>query len=160
MTQVQTFEIGAGFLIIVATFAVMFFLEKKATLIHLVMIGVGAALAGVANLQVTSPDFNLTFTQVAQQSVDTQAAIAQLNQEVISLQQQNQQTVAALKALSTAQQATPQAAPTNAPNIIQGLEANQAASAPRQAALTQSLKTLQLSTARLAAAARIPLPKQ
>lgn len=150
--MVQYYGIGAGFLIIVATFALAFFQERKATMIHLVLIAVGAALAGVSNLSLntTGSGVDLTFTQqVAQQGVDTQAAITQLNQEVTALQQQNQQTLAALKALSSAQQSTPQAPPTAAPSIIQNLEASQNASAQRQATVKQSLSKLQLSTAPL-----------
>lgn len=157
MTQVQDFEIGAGFLIILATFAVMFFLEKKATTVHLVMIALGGALAGLSNLQVTEKDFTLSFTQqVAQQTADTQTAITQLTQEVAALQQQNQQTTAALKALANAPQAASQVPETQA--IIQNLESSQNASVQRQTALNQSLLKLRKSTANLAATASMVAP--
>ncbi len=162
--MIQYLGISAGFAIILLTFALAFFIEKKATTIHLVLIAVGAALAGVSNLSVKTPEVDLSFTQtVAQQGVDAQTAIEQLSERVSSLEQANQQTLAALKSIAEAQQKSAQANPKVAPPaaaqaIIQGLEANQAASVQRQTKFAASLKTLQLSTAHLATAARIAPP--
>lgn len=148
--------VGAGFLIILATFALAFFREKKASITHVAFIAIGAALAAVSNLNLSasSTGVDVTLTQqVVQQSQDSQAAITQLSEQIAALQQQNQQTVAALKALASAQQQT--GAPTAAPTILQGIEASQTANAQRQVVITQSLKRLQLSTANLAAIARV-----
>lgn len=165
--MIAYFGIGAGFLIILAAFALAF--REKTSLLHVAIIVVGAALASVSGftMKTDATGLDVTFVrQVAQQTSvanDQGAAIAKLSDRVSGIEDQNAQTLAALKALSNTQQqlvqtsAAPVSAPA-APALIQGLDQRQPAIAEKRLNFNNAFLRMKESTVQLNALSKAGPP--